>query len=165
VIAFAQLAGGAFFGVVVGLLVQWWKSSRDELRLLCDEFAKAVRDTSDLGSAYWLSTPAEPGGSRLSEARIIGLQRQLDGYRVLIRHRFRATERSALETSTADFFDAMTGSDFMSPTRPRNADQATLAQVRGADLILTIRQGFVTSVSLLASVRYYVRRLVHGPIG
>jgi hypothetical protein len=162
-LAFAQLAGSAFIGVLVGLLVQWWKSSRDELRLLCDEFAKTVRDTSDLGSSYWLSTPADAAGSRLTEVRVVGLQRQLDGYRVLIGRRFLAQARSHLDAATAEFFDAMTGADFMTPSRKENGGQASQAQACGAALILAVREGFATSVSMRATIRHYWRRFSPRP--
>jgi hypothetical protein len=52
---FLKLAGSALFGVIVGLFIEWWKSRRDELRILCDEFCKTVEQAGDLGSEYWLS--------------------------------------------------------------------------------------------------------------
>jgi len=151
---FLKIAAGAFFGVIVGLLIQWWKSSRDELRLLCDEFCATVRQTADLSSEYWLST----GGAELAEARLTGMQRQLGGYRVLVSPRFHERQRQLLDGAAVDFFDAVSGGDFKVAGRPASKERAVLVQDKGAAFVLAIRTGFSSSMGLIATVRHHVQR-------
>lgn len=86
-----QLVGpflGALLGLLTGLAIQWWKSRRDERRLLVDEFCRLVRQAGDISAECWLATasddPVQLTKRRLLEARVLGLQEEVLGMHVLI---------------------------------------------------------------------------------
>jgi hypothetical protein len=157
VLEFAKLAGSAFFGVIVGLFIQWWKSSRDEFRSLCDEFCETVRETSDVASSYWYADNSDE--DIVAEARLTGLQRRLDGYRVLISSRLHDTHRRDLEFMLADFFDAITGGEFRSKSRKRDLERVVGVQTVGADVILCVRRGFANSMTFSSTMARHAGRL------
>jgi hypothetical protein len=144
---FLKLAAGAFFGVIVGLLVQWWKSHRDELRGLCDETCRTITEASDLASKYWLSS-ASNQECGLQEARLIGLQVRIDGYYVLLSRYFRLRRREQLSANLANFYDALTGGTFKDSSRLEDPDRAHAAQTEAARAILSVRNAFYETTSL-----------------
>jgi hypothetical protein len=150
------IALGVVTGILVGVSVQWWKSNRDELRILCDEFCRVVTDATDLGSKYWLSTN-EPGSS-IYEARLVGIQGLLEGYRVLLSKSLSEKHCNLIRHANAEFFDTLTGGEFMSPDRAADPSRVFEIQKRASDLILSIRRGFYESVRFGTTVVRLVRR-------
>lgn len=154
---FLQLALSAFLGVLVGVAVQWWKSNRDELRILCDEFCRTASDAADLASRYWL-TDSKHEDNKINEARLLGMQTRLDGYRVLASHSLGEQENKEIEKASVDFFATITGGEFKSRDRLSDTDRITDSQTRGSALILAVRQGFYRSMHLQSIFGRAMRR-------
>jgi hypothetical protein len=143
---FVKLAAGALFGVFVGLLVGWWKSHRDELRGLCDECCRTILDAADVATSYWLSAGSDTN-SAANEARIMGLQVRLDGYRVMVTEFLEPGQRKKLEVAFVAFYDTLTGGDFKSPKRSIDEVRAYAALTKASIVIIAVRQGFYKTVS------------------
>ena len=144
---FVKLAAGAFFGVFVGLLVGWWKSHRDELRSLCDECCKTITEAAEAASAYWLTSSGDEKNT-INEARLLGLQVRLDGYRVMVVGLLERHQREKLNYAFAEFYDALTGGEFKTSKRSIDNARAHAAQVKASIAILAVRNGFYRTVSL-----------------
>jgi hypothetical protein len=145
---FLKLTAGAFFGVIVGLLVQWWKSHREELRILCDESCRTVTEAADIASKYWLSDGAADD-SKPNEARLLALQTRLDGYRVLLNQLFGGGK--AIDSALVEFYDVLTGGLFKSAKRAIDSDRAQAAHAKASIVILSIRNTFYDRVSFSRS--------------
>jgi hypothetical protein len=130
------------FGVLTGISAQWWRSSRDELRILCDEFCKLVAETVHDGAQYWMSD----GDLALYEARLRGAQRQIIGFSVLLEEQLHEGASNEIDKALSKFFQAMTGGDFSVPNRPKSVSNAQRCHETAADVILSVRQGFFYSV-------------------
>ncbi len=81
--------------------VQWIKSGRDELRLICDEFCKVSGEAADVASGYWLKK-GNDDQLRLLEARIIGYQSRLSGLKVLTSDWFRVLDDERVSVALAN---------------------------------------------------------------
>lgn len=132
-----------FVGVFSGICIQWWKSSRDELRILCDDFSKLISEAVELGAAYW----ASGDDLELKEARLSGLQRKLIGYSVLLAESLHPGAADQIDEALGRFFDALTGGTFSVPNRPVSVENMRWCHYLGADAILEVRRGFTETVS------------------
>lgn len=144
--AFLTAAVGALFGITTGLIVQWWKSARDELRILCDDFCSVVAESADAASQYWLSSGADIDVG-LKEVRVHGFQRRLTGYSVLMLGRIHDQAIDDIENALALYFDSCTGGEFGSPDRQMSIPAAKRVQDEAGNAILEIRRGFYETVT------------------
>lgn len=150
-----KLALSALFGVMVGLAVQWWKSYRDETRILCEEFCSCIDEAADISSQYW-HVSGKSSKSKILEARILGLQARLDGYRVLVGKKFARLEIESLNEKVADLFDAATGHTFKTENRLSDSDRAIRVQTCASELILQIRTSFERTTSVAGTVERFL---------
>lgn len=147
-----KVALGAFLGAIAAFSVQWIKTARDERRQLSDEFCKNVSDAADLATTYWRTQPtADQIG--LQEDRLLGLQRRIDGYRVLVQRDFDPHNSERLQSAVADLFDAITGGEFGEAGRHADHNRSLASQVKASDLILAIREGHASSATAGQTMR------------
>lgn len=153
------IALSALAGVMVGLLVQLWKSIRDERRILCDEFCKVALEAADAASAYW------KGGGNATEteaSRLMAFQKRLDGYRVLLAPAFTPEGSKEVLSACGDLFDVLTGGEFRSKQKPADERRASASHMAAADLVIAVRRAFIRSVSLGAVLQHlFIRNPVN----
>jgi hypothetical protein len=154
------VASSIGIGVLIGISVQAWKSSRDELRFLCDEFCKAIAEAADVGAKYWLTAP-DDADFVLMEAKIEGHQRRLSGYAALLRRTMHRTGYHAINACLTRLFDALTGGEFKSPDRPIDKNRALEVQTAAADAAVATRVAFLDKVRFASMPR----RLLGGLFG
>ena len=139
-------AVSAFFGVVAGLSLEWWKSSRSQTAALCDEFCSVIAEAADAGAQYWLMAGVDPQAP-LWETRLHGFQRRITGYNVLLTGRLHDDALDEIQTSLAHLFTKLTGGEFGEPTRAPDVVNAKCVQDQAGESILSIRRGFFDTVS------------------
>jgi len=144
---FLKIGGSAFLGMLAAFGVQWIKSGRDELRLICDDFCKVAGDAADLSSGYWLKA-GDYDDIKLLEARILGYQSRLTGLRVLTSEWFKPTDTVKVDSALADLFDALSGGDFSVSGRAPDQIRCNLAQVHAANLMIEVRRAYARSVTV-----------------
>lgn len=140
---------------MAGLFLQWQKSRRDELRITCDEFCAVVQEAANLASEYWLTAGQIPQ----QEARLVALQRRLDGYRVLVSAGLSEEGHQKIISASSDLFDAMTGGAFSARSRGPDQTRSAAAQYHASDLILAIRTAFHEAVTFKSTFGRMCRRL------
>ncbi len=136
----------AFFGVVAGVSLEWWKSSRQFTATLCDQFCALIAEAADASARYWLMDGSDPEAA-LWETRLYGFQRRIIGYNVLLTGRLHDDALDDIQTSLAYLFDGLTGGEFGEPTRIRQIIRAKSVQNQASDSILAIRRGFLECVT------------------
>lgn len=146
------LISGAVGGLLSSLFIEWWKSGREDLAKLCDEFCHQIAQTAEASADYWI-IPGSDGRCPGIEARLYGLQQRISGYHVLTCTRLHDSAAKWVANELQTFFDAVTGGDFMNPTRAPNMAAARLVQDRGADAILAVRRGAYETASFKESIQ------------
>ena len=144
---FLKLAASAFLGMIVGLAIQWIKSSRDELKATCDELCHVIGDASDLASDYWLRD-GSADQIKLIEARLLGFQTRLVGLKVLVEGQFDETDLNQVESALADLFDSCTGGGFQVTGRSVDADRCRQAQIDASVAMVAIRKAYKNAVAI-----------------
>lgn len=145
------------FGVLAGISAQWWRSSRDELRLLCEDFCRLASEAAELGGAYWL-LPASDHLIPMSEARLNAYQRRLAGYNALVGERLHKEGTEQIDEALIDFLDALTGGTFGTVDRQPDMDRMGACHDKAADVVLSIREGFIRAVSFRERIYRVVTR-------
>jgi hypothetical protein len=143
---FGSLITGALGGWLSGTALEWWKSSREDLTKLCDEFCGAIAEAGNAGAQYWLLPGSDEACGGLS-ARIYGLQRRINGYNALTCTRIHDEGSNWIEDELSNFYDALTGGEFGDPARKPDMIAARRTQDEAADAILAVRRGALETSS------------------
>jgi hypothetical protein len=144
------LLSGAVGGFISGTFVEWWKSGREDLAKLCDEFCGQIAIAADASAEYWVMA-GNDARCVITESRIYGLQQRISGYNAITCTRLHDAAADWVEDELQRFFDALTGGDFQNPGRAPDIGAAHKAQHRGAQAILAVRRGAYETASFKES--------------
>jgi hypothetical protein len=138
--------------------LQWIRSARDELRLLCDETCKSAADAADLASEYWLEAGSWEK-TRFYETKLLGAQEKLRKFVEMISQSFGRSDVELLDDRVVDFFDCLTGGRYGEQTRPADIERARFVQVQAAEIVLLARTSFKHAVSASATMGTLLARI------
>ena len=124
-------------GLFVGLYLQWWKSFRDERRILGDDACKVTRLLVDAAADYWIETDSEK--LRRAEPKVIGQQTELSELVDIFRKNMLYDDRNQLKEALKKLIRLVSGDDFGSRTGVERLDLAHGVHQAGAELINKIR--------------------------
>lgn len=134
--------------VIFTVVVQIWKYRRDAFAARIDEFCKLIFETADLGAEYWVTKkPSKTMKSSLeARSKIVLIETKLNGYQSkiglfagIIISQIWLDAQDKLNNLTADFFDALTGSEFGDDARSANPQRAKLVYATGAEMVSHLR--------------------------
>ena len=146
-----KLAASAGLGLFAGLIVQWWKSARDERRALSDEICRTARGAIETAADYWLTLES----TRLPslEARLLGQQVELNA---IIQDTFISElsfdHRVMVREQLKKFIKAATGDDFGSRGDIPKIELAKAVHMSGGELINSVRLSIKHRNSLLGTL-------------
>lgn len=123
----AKLVLAAVFAGAATVTITWLKSLWDEQRALTEGFSKAVRDSADLATGYWLK-PGDADDLQLLEARLVGAQTYLSHFRLIATSHFSTPDRLWFLGALTDLFDQMTEGQFKVTGRAADHQRAEECQ-------------------------------------
>jgi hypothetical protein len=130
---------GAFFGILSGLGIEWWKSDRADFAELCREFCTLISFAADAGAEFLL-TPANDARSQFMAVRVTGFQSRISDYSTILIGRISDDDLDAINGRLGRFFNAMTGDNADDPERPASRDSAIRVHDKASSAIILIRQ-------------------------
>jgi hypothetical protein len=154
---FGSLITGAVGGWLSGTALELWKSGRQDLAKLCDEFCDAIGEAGDAGAEYWLLAGDDPQSPGI-EAKLYGLQRRIDGYHAITCTRLHDAGVTWIADELVKFYDALNGGLFGDPKRLPDMNAARQAQDRAADAILAVRRGAFETASFRETSFRWMKR-------
>lgn len=136
---FTSAAIGAFFGVITGLSLEWWKSGREDLATLCRGFCDLIAAAADAGSEFRLMAATDER-SKLLSVRLVGYQNRISGYLTILTGRLHDEAIDYIKGELSSFFIALTSGDFDDPNRQVSRDAAIQVQDSSAAAIVAVRR-------------------------
>ena len=144
----------AVVGFLAGLYLQWWKSARDERRILGDEACKVARMLIDAAADYWME-PDSIKQKRL-EPRIIGHQTELSDLIHILHQEMLYSDRADLKAALKKLIRIVTGESFGDRNDSGRNDLAHGVHYAGAKLINGIRVAQSRRNTLLGAVMAFM---------
>ncbi|MEQ1649179.1 MAG: hypothetical protein ABL901_19955 [Hyphomicrobiaceae bacterium] len=151
--AFFVAMMGALVGGGVSLLVQRWRYSVDQWSSRTTEFCAEVTKLADAASEFWLAERKKDDTKLTADVmRVRGGLMRLEALQLPIQTWCLPQDTTLLSTRFGKLADAITGGDFLKPTRKADLNRALEIQGAAADLIGHLHNSRVTASTIRATM-------------
>lgn len=151
-----------FIGLCAGVLLEYFKSGREDVRDLCKGFAQLITDAADVGAEFWLTAADDPK-AKLLLARVNGFQRRIDGYLTILGGRLDREAFEEVESGAANLLRCLTGGDPDAPDRMPAFQQACEIHDAAGAVVVSIRRASYISMNLRQRSARFARRFLPKP--